>query len=116
MIERNSRNGGPRGRRRSRFYREPSRRWWWSLGFLLSIGAIYYGFTADPPGSQSPTLFAIRYLCLGLGGLSTSAAEFLPRGSITLAGRLRIAGSAFFWAFVALLLLGIVLDAAPSRG
>ena len=108
-------NGSSRGRRRSRYYREPSRRWWWALGFVLSIGAIYYGLTADPPGSQDPTLYTLRFLCLGIGGLSTSAAEFLPRDRIPLAGRLRITGSAFFWVFVALLLLDIVLNSVPSR-
>jgi len=109
MSERNSRNGGPRGRR-SRFYREPSGRWYWALGLVLSGGAIYHAFTADPPGAQNATLYTLRFLCLGIGGLSLSAAEFLPTDRIPLAGRLRIAGYAFFWVFVALLLLGIVLD------
>lgn len=115
MSERNSTNGSSRGRR-SRYFREPSHRWWWALGIVLSIGAVYYGLTADPPGSQNPTLYTLRFLFLGAGGLSTSVAEFLPRDRITLAGRLRIAGYALFWGFVALLLLGLVLDNVASRG
>lgn len=114
MIERNSRNGGPR-RRRSRFYREPSGRWYWVLGLVLSGGAVYHALTADPPGSQNAALHALRFLCLGIGGLSLSAAEFLPKDRIPLAGRLRIAGYALFWVFVALLLLGTFLDPTPSR-
>ena len=113
MSEGNSRNGSSRGRR-SRYFREPSHRWWWALGIVLSIGAIYYALTAGPPGSQDPTLYALRFLCLGAGGLSTSVAEFLPRDRITLAGRLRVAGYALFWVFAGLLLLDIVLNVARS--
>ncbi len=114
MSEGHSTNGSSRGRGRSRYFREPSHRWWWALGIVLSIGAIYYGLTADPPGFQDPALFTLRFLCLGAGGLSTSVAEFLPRDRITLAGRLRIAGYALFWVFVGLFLLDIVLNFVPS--
>ena len=113
MSEGHSTNGSSRGRR-SRYFREPSRRWWWALGIVLSIGAIYYGLTADPPGSQNLTLYTFRFLCLGAGGLSTSVAEFLPRDRITLAGRLRIAGYALFWVFVGLLLLDVILNVVLS--
>jgi len=84
------------------------------LGFVLSIGAIYYGLTVDPPIFQNPILYALRFLCLGAGGLSTSVAEFLPKDRITLAGRLRIAGYALFWIFVGLLLLDVVLNVVLS--
>lgn len=115
MSERNySRNGGPR-RRGSRFYREPSGSWYWGLGFVLSGGAIYHALTADPSGSQNATLYTLRFLCLGIGGLALSAAEFLPGDRTELVGRLRIAGYAFFWIFVALLLLSIVLDYVLSN-
>ena len=106
---------GARRRRRSRFFREPSRRWWWTLGFVLSFGAIYYGLAVDPPGTRNPALHTLRFLCRGIGGLSTSIAEFLPRDRIPLAGRLRIAGYALFWAFIGLLLAEIGLDAVLSR-
>ena len=108
MGERGSTSGPLRGRG-SRFFREPSHRWWWALGFAVSIWALYFGLTATPPGSQDPTLHTLRWLCIGVGILLSSVAEFLPRGSITLAGRLRIAGYAFFWIFVGLFVLDIVL-------
>ena len=113
MSEGHSTDRTSRGRG-SRFFREPSHRWWYVLGFALSIWAIYYGLTADPPGSQSPALFTLRFLCLGAGGLSTSVAEFLPRDRIALAGRLRIAGYALFWVFIGLFLLDIVLNVVIS--
>jgi hypothetical protein len=114
MSEGHSTDRTSRGRGRSRYFREPSHHWWWALGIVLSIWAIYYGLTADPPGSQSPALFTLRFLCLGAGGLSTSVAEFLPRDRIALAGRLRIAGYALFWVFIGLFLLDIVLNVVIS--
>ena len=114
MGERHSRNGGPRVRK-PRYYREPSGRWWWALGLVVSIGAIYHALTADPPGSQNPTLYTLRFVCLGRGGLSFSAAEFLPKDRTALAGRLRIGGYALLWIFAALLLIGATLDTALLR-
>ena len=114
MSEGHSTDRTSRGRGRSRYFREPSHHWWWALGIVLSIWAIYYGLTADPPGSQSPALFTLRFLCLGAGGLSTSVAKFLPRDRIALAGRLRIAGYALFWVFIGLFLLDIVLNVLIS--
>ena len=103
--------------RGSRFFRDPSHCWWYVPGFALLIGTIYYGLVATPPDSQltNPSLHMLRWLCIGVGILLSSTAEFLPRRNrITLAGRLRIAGNALFWVFVGLFLLNIVLNVVPS--
>ena len=85
-------------------------------GFALSIGTIYYGLVATPPDSQTtnPSLHMLRWLCIGVGILLSSTAEFLPRDRITLAGRLRIVDNALFWVFVDLFLLDIVLNVVLS--
>ena len=98
MSEVHSTDGSSRVRG-SRFFREPSHRWWYVLGFALSIGAFCYGLVATPPNPQTtnPKLHTLRWLCIGVGMLLSSTAEFLPRDGITPAGRLRIAGYALFW-------------------
>ena len=108
MAEENSRNGHAR-RRRPRRFREPSSRWWWALGSVLSVGVIYHGLTAEAPAARNPTVFTLRFLCLGVGGLSISAAGFLPE--TPLATRLRIFGYALLWLFAGLLLVEAGLEA-----
>ncbi len=106
--------GGSSREWRSRFFREPSHRRHYLLLLAFSVWAIYYGFTSSPQ-IMNPTLYMLRWLCIGLGAFLSSMAEFLPKDRVTLAGRLRIAGFALLLVFVGLLLLDVALDAVPGR-
>lgn len=110
MSERDPENGSPHGRW-SRFYREPSRRWYHALILAVAVAVVYYGLVSSPPDPQTsdPVLYRLRYLVFGAGAFLSSIAEFLPKDRITLAGRLRIAGNALFWAFIALIVLQFVI-------
>ena len=115
MGERNPTDGSS-GVRRSFFFREPSHRWWWALVVGVSVWVVHGSLTGDHPGGQNPTLYTVRMLCSGVGALLWSEAEFLPKGRVTLAGRLRIAGYVLVVGSMGLILLEMALGSvAPGN-
>ncbi len=93
---------------RSFVFRAPSRRRWGLVGLALSLGAIYFGLSAEDPRAGFASLPSLGVL-EGMGTLFGSLAELLPEEQTTLAGILRVWAGLFVGCGFALMMVDIVL-------